>query len=637
MAASGQSSRTRRQPAVTSNQAMLIVTGAYAFAGFGLAFWAVAASVMNAATLGYAATIISVGGLVACLSLLGINRGIVPLLLASQSPSKLTAEAIMLVPLIATMAAFVLMLPHTIFATQDFDEYFPFLLAIATLTALSTILETVFTALRHNRFGIQRALGFSLVKLALLPLLAAYGGIAVCVAFVVGLVAGLAAVLPGLRRGPEKAGSTGEAPSFRSVARFSALTFAFVVGYTSVDRAAPVMILIALGPAFAAYYYLASVAGQVLFYLPGSFARAGVPEGTASSRTFDFLFRRTLARNLVILAPLVVLSPFLGSFLHDVLGGPAYAAHSLLLTFLVASTVPSAIVVFFLAYLNLAGRPRKVFELAVVFAASNVTIFLLLLASTQNLDWLGLAWVLGATLTAGYGYLQYRVSPLPESHQEEPTDDYRAHWWYSRSDVVASYDAQRFHRPIGFLVNRLEKSSLRRALAGLPRPAKTLEIACGSGRMTHLLLQEGYRTLATDVSAPMIAEARRTLPANARSRGYALCDSSYLPFGDDSFDVLVGFRFLAHLPIRVRDQVLSEVARVTKASVVLSAQTPWSLKFLYRYLIRLGDPINPPFALSPRAFGREAERFGLRLVSIHHSLPLIAETYVAVFEKQASA
>jgi ubiquinone/menaquinone biosynthesis C-methylase UbiE len=208
--------------------------------------------------------------------------------------------------------------------------------------------------------------------------------------------------------------------------------------------------------------------------------------------------------------------------------------------------------------------------------------------------------------------------------------------WYTKAEVAATYDAQRFRGPIGSVVNRLEKSSLRRALGRLPRRERTLEVACGSGRMTRVLLESGYPTVATDISAAMIAEARHALPADARFRGYALCDSSHLPFGADSFDALVSFRFLAHLPTRVRAQVLAEVARVTRTSVVLSAQTPWSLKFLYRYLFRLRDPIDPPYALSPRALGREAARVGLRLASIHHSLRFVAETYVGVFEKPAA-
>lgn len=44
------------------------------------------------------------------------------------------------------------------------------------------------------------------------------------------------------------------------------------------------------------------------------------------------------------------------------------------------------------------------------------------------------------------------------------------------------------------------------------KPCKILELACGSGEITHALYQDGYDILATDISASMIKELNKKYP-----------------------------------------------------------------------------------------------------------------------------
>ena len=84
-----------------------------------------------------------------------------------------------------------------------------------------------------------------------------------------------------------------------------------------------------------------------------------------------------------------------------------------------------------------------------------------------------------------------------------------------------------------------EVAELQGALAKL-EPARTLDVACGTGFLTRHLRGE---IVGLDQSESMLAEARRQAPAATFVQGDALS----LPFGDDSFDCLFTGHFYCHL------------------------------------------------------------------------------------------
>ena len=213
------------------------------------------------------------------------------------------------------------------------------------------------------------------------------------------------------------------------------------------------------------------------------------------------------------------------------------------------------------------------------------------------------------------------------------TEGYAARTSYLDPKVASSYDADRFKRPVGRFVDRLEKGAFLRALRSLPAGSSVGEMACGTGRMTKLLVDRGYPTVATDVSPAMLARARLRLADRRVGGGFVLCDATALPFRDHSFDVVIAYRFINQLPGDVRREVLAEAARTTRSFVILSNLSPWSLKHLYRWLRRRSDAPRSPPAWSSRAFGREAAAVGLRLEAVFRILPIIAETYVTRFSR----
>jgi len=128
------------------------------------------------------------------------------------------------------------------------------------------------------------------------------------------------------------------------------------------------------------------------------------------------------------------------------------------------------------------------------------------------------------------------------------------------------YDRGRFGDAWGRLYRSREERAIRRALHDFPRHGRVLDVACGTGRVTALLVSEGFAEVAgTDVSYAMMDVAKRRLPQVEFVHG----DATHLPVDDDSFDGVTCIGLLMHLDARRRVAVLKELARISRGPVVV--------------------------------------------------------------------
>jgi len=108
-----------------------------------------------------------------------------------------------------------------------------------------------------------------------------------------------------------------------------------------------------------------------------------------------------------------------------------------------------------------------------------------------------------------------------------------------------------------------EVEALGLALAALP-PARTLDVACGTGFLTRLLPGE---LVGLDQSEAMLEEARRQAP-NAT---YVQADALSLPFEDGAFERLFTAHFYGHLEPEDRDRFVAEARRLAPELVVVDS------------------------------------------------------------------
>jgi ubiquinone/menaquinone biosynthesis C-methylase UbiE len=108
-----------------------------------------------------------------------------------------------------------------------------------------------------------------------------------------------------------------------------------------------------------------------------------------------------------------------------------------------------------------------------------------------------------------------------------------------------------------------ELRALRTALETM-QPARTLDMACGTGFLTRHLPGE---VVGLDQSTAMLEEARRQAPQATYVQGDALA----LPFADGSFERVFTGHFYGHLDREDRERFLREARRLARELVVVDS------------------------------------------------------------------
>ena len=184
---------------------------------------------------------------------------------------------------------------------------------------------------------------------------------------------------------------------------------------------------------------------------------------------------------------------------------------------------------------------------------------------------------------------------------------------YQDPGVVASYDELRFGGRRGRRSTRRKWSAIRRTLGPeLAGIGAVLDLPCGTGRFTELLLQGGRRVVSADRSLPMLRAARERTGAGTQST--VCCDAERLPFADRSFDLVLSIRFLFHVPRGLRADILREMARVSRAWVVVDVRHRYSLAtFSKRWRARLLGRAPPSRRSSLAEIDADLREAGLAL------------------------
>lgn len=107
-------------------------------------------------------------------------------------------------------------------------------------------------------------------------------------------------------------------------------------------------------------------------------------------------------------------------------------------------------------------------------------------------------------------------------------DNWYANWF--GLDYIRLYphrDTAEAERQVSFLL---------KAMSGLSRGARVLDLCCGAGRHTRLLAERGFRVAGVDLSATLLARANE----DGRQYHLARSDMRRLPFGP-IFDLVTNF------------------------------------------------------------------------------------------------
>lgn len=116
-----------------------------------------------------------------------------------------------------------------------------------------------------------------------------------------------------------------------------------------------------------------------------------------------------------------------------------------------------------------------------------------------------------------------------------------------------------------------DEQAIINELLSLPG-ASVLELGCGKADKTRLVAQTAASVLALEVDAIQLANNKASdVPGNVR---FEYGGAENIPAADGSFDVVMMFKSLHHVPTELMDDALSEIRRVLKPGGVAYISEP---------------------------------------------------------------
>lgn len=169
---------------------------------------------------------------------------------------------------------------------------------------------------------------------------------------------------------------------------------------------------------------------------------------------------------------------------------------------------------------------------------------------------------------------------------------------YQDDEIATSYDARRFTSRSGRNGDLREKRAFSNLLHRLSGITTALDVPCGTGRMTEVLLQSGLQVTGCDVSSAMMQQAQSKLAAFGKRLQLCQGNLNELPFESSSFDLVTCVRLFGHFPSDVRVGMLREMARVTRRCIIVQYfyETPLTRlkRFVKRRLLRVYPGVHHP-------------------------------------------
>ena len=120
------------------------------------------------------------------------------------------------------------------------------------------------------------------------------------------------------------------------------------------------------------------------------------------------------------------------------------------------------------------------------------------------------------------------------------SEDEKFQAFYAQEAAV--YEQTRYETGYGRLFRKLHHHILNTALATVDKKARCLEVACGTGHTTQVLVEHFEKITACDLTPEMMSKNR--FGKSPDQVTYLQANAFALPFPDNSFDVLISTRFL---------------------------------------------------------------------------------------------
>ncbi|MFC1992483.1 lipopolysaccharide biosynthesis protein [Chloroflexota bacterium] len=345
--------------------------------GLGFIFWIIAARFYTAADVGFSSAIFSVVGLLASLSLLGLDISIVRFLPRIKKTANLINTSftlggtVNLAVAVVFLAGLKLWAPRLTFIADSAMFISVFLLFSLTLISIQ-LMDHVFIAKRKAEFTLATNSVVSLLKIPLLIFFAMFWhsfGIIASLALASGIAISVAIFifLPRAKI------------AYRPIPAVDTTMIKRMWGYSSSNYLAnlfsaapffllPLMVLNLLGPTENAYYYVARMMVNSLFIISLAVSYSLFAEGSHSEEKLRENVVRAFKFTILLLVPALVLFIFAGKWLLFLFGYSYYVNALPLLQILAISALPQTVIHIYCTILRVNHRIR---ELIIIWALAS--------------------------------------------------------------------------------------------------------------------------------------------------------------------------------------------------------------------------------------------------------------------------
>ncbi|NIO48631.1 MAG: methyltransferase domain-containing protein [Candidatus Aminicenantes bacterium] len=207
---------------------------------------------------------------------------------------------------------------------------------------------------------------------------------------------------------------------------------------------------------------------------------------------------------------------------------------------------------------------------------------------------------------------------------------------------VEEYERKRYRGIDQKLVHGREGRLLRKILHKIGHvPLLVLDVPCGYGRFSDVLLDKGFSLVSSDISFHMVERASEKggQPHSRFLSGIVADAKQGLPFEKDAFPLLLSMRYFHHIHKKEeREFVLKEFSRATSGWVILSYYQKNLLHILQRKLRRNIKRSKTRIKMIPRKeFCEEVEGAWLRVVKIFPLFTGVHAHHIALLKKMGSS
>ncbi len=368
----------------------------------GFLFWIIASRFYTPENVGLASATIAAMTLVAALSTLGLDYGLIRFLThAGSNANRMVNSCLIITSLVSIMicgiffAGISVWSPKLLFLRQN-TIYLTVFVVFTIATTLSFLVSNAFVAQRRAGFVLATGLIFGLLRLPLPVLLVIFfhsfgifasWGVSVVIALIISVLFFLPRAQPGYRLFPALSRSV-----VNEMIRFSSTNYIANLFWYVPGLILPIMVLHMLGAELNAYFYIAWSVGNLLAMIPQATSTSLFAEGSYDEQRLGADTKRSLKLTFLIIVPAAILILIIADKLLLLFGASYSEEGTMLLRILVLAAFPITINYIYLSVKRVENKLAVLIGLSAFIAIAALALSYLLLPR-MGVNGVGIAWL----------------------------------------------------------------------------------------------------------------------------------------------------------------------------------------------------------------------------------------------------